>query len=235
MEQNKQIRVLVSQGYCLLREALIERLDREKSIDVCATASDMNGIRERIERYKPHVLVMNISLKCCAGIASLKQLKHDYFWQGIVALSCDSEFENTYIGQALRAGADAYVSVDDSLEDLVRAIQAVESGKPYLSELTKQHRKNDLEQENLLLQLSRREAEVFCLTGCGHVPQRIADMMSLSVKTVESYRERIRAKMGLYTGADLQHTATSFMRSAARRGIDGAEEEVIRVLLSATG
>ena len=58
--------------------------------------------------------------------------------------------------------------------------------------------------------------------------------MKLSVKTVESYRERIRMKMSLPTGADLLFYSTSFMRSAARRGIDGPDDQVVKELLSAT-
>ncbi len=83
-----------------------------------------------------------------------------------------------------------------------------------------------------LSELSRREAEVFFLTGCGYVTRRIANRMRLSHKTVDTYRERIRKKLGLSSGADLLYTSTTFMRNAAREGFFGPDDEVVRALLS---
>ncbi len=234
MIQKGKVRVVLTQGYCLLRHALVDRLKQEGWIELCGVASGLEEAREMIAEYKPHVLVMNISLKCSAGVSSMQKLKHDFFWLSIVAFSCDSEFENAYIGQALRAGADAYVSAEDSLEDLIDAIRYASEGRPFVGEATRQRRHEQLLNEEQLKRLSRREAEVFCLTGCGYVPQRIAQVMNLSVKTVESYRERIRGKMNFETGADLLYASTSFMRSAARRGMAVPDEEVVKELLSAT-
>lgn len=87
-------------------------------------------------------------------------------------------------------------------------------------------------QKKILSQLSRREAEVFCMIGCGHVPKRIALHLTINVKTVESFIERIRKKLTLSSGAELQHFATSFMRLVASRGVTGSEEVVLSTLLS---
>lgn len=235
MERNDKVQVLLAQRPCLLRKALIARLEQEEWIQICATASSAEEVECMINRYLPRVLLINVSLNCNVGLLSLRRLKADHFWLGIVAFSCDSDLENTCIGQAQSTGADGYVSTGDSLEDLVRAIRSAREGKPYMSEWTKQNRREHGIENGLLLQLSRREAEVFCLTGCGLVPQRIAEMMNLSVKTVESYRDRIRKKMNLPKGPDLQYAATSFMRNAARRGIVGSDEELVKEMLSATG
>ncbi len=89
--------------------------------------------------------------------------------------------------------------------------------------------------ETTLSTLSRREAEVFFLIGCGYVTRRIANRMELSIKTVDTYRERIRKKLGLASGPDLLYAATSFMRNAARHGLFGPDDEVITELLSTIG
>jgi len=220
--QNKMVRVVVTQGYCLLRKALVERLEKEPWIEVCAVASGLEEALLLIDQHRPHVLLINISLKCRVGVSSVNKLKRDFSGLSVLAFSCDPELEN--------AGADEYEASDDSLDNLVGAVRMVRDGfqapaQPHIR----------FAQERILSRLSRREAEVFCFTGCGYVPQRVADKMGLSVKTVESYRERIRGKMNLLTGADLLYTSTSFMRSAARRGVDGSDEQVVKELLSATG
>jgi DNA-binding NarL/FixJ family response regulator len=235
MIQRERIRIVVVQGFCLLRNLLIERLEKEPWIEVCAVASGVEAMPELVELHRPHVLVMNVSLKCSAGLASLRKLKRDYFGLSTLAFSCDTELEGLYAGQALRAGADGYISAVDTLEDLVRAIWSVRAGERFVSHRTMLNQRDTLEQEKVLAGLSRREAEVFCLTGCGYVTQRIAEMMNLSVKTVESYRERIRKKMNLSSGADLLFFSTSLMRSAARRGVEGPDHLMVKELLLAKG
>jgi DNA-binding CsgD family transcriptional regulator len=73
--------------------------------------------------------------------------------------------------------------------------------------------------EKELSSLSRREAEVYCLTGCGYVSGRIAERMGIDVSTVATYLERIRKKLNLTNRDDLQYAATGFMLRAAQRGL----------------
>lgn len=232
---DEAVRVVVAQGHCLLRSALIERIEREPWIEVCAVSSDVEEAQELILTHRPHVAVINISPKCSAGMTSLKKLKREFLGLAVLAFACDSEFEDLYAGLALRSKADGYVSSADTPDDLILAIRTVCDGGRYISPKIRSNRQRSVARDEVLAGLSLREAEVFCLTGCGHVPKSIAEMMNLSVKTVESYRERIRAKMDMSSGADLLYSSVSFMRSAARRGIDGSDDhKIIRELLSAT-
>lgn len=228
------IRVVVAQGYCLLRSALVERLEREPGIEVCGVIPSVDEVLKLVPQYHPHVILANVSPKCSAGMVSLKKIKRSYKRIGILAFSCDSEFEDFYAGLSLRAGADGYVSSADSLEDLIEAIRVVSVGRQYVSPQARACTERIAPQKKVLDGLSRREAEVFCLTGCGHVPQRIAAGMNLSVRTVESYLERIRKKMNVSSGADLLYSSTSFMRSMARGGTRGPKDKRVRALLSAT-
>ncbi len=235
MVKEECVHVLVCQGYCLLRQALTDRLSQESWINVCAVASGSEELRNLIKRHKPHVLVINTSLKCSAGVAGIKQLKREFYWMGIVAVSCSGEFEDIYAEQMLRCGADGFVSSKDSMDDLVQCIQIVHTGMLYASRLSEMERWKRTDQDKLLEKLSVREAEVFCLTGCGYMPQRIADELNVSVKSIDSFRERIRKKLELASGSDLLLVASNFMRSAARRRNDyrSIEEQNVKAVLSA--
>lgn len=117
---------MVVHGFCLLRNALIEHLEKESWIEVCATAQRLNEeTKEMMKEHQPNVLVLNVSLKCCVGIPSVKKLKREFPEMKILALSCDAEFEEVFVGQALCAGADGYISSKDSLKDLLLAILSV--------------------------------------------------------------------------------------------------------------
>lgn len=225
----KTVRIIVAQGPCLLRSALIERLEKEKWIEVCAVSSRVEETQDLICQHRPHVAVVNISSKCSAGMSALKKLKSEFCGLAVLAFACDTELENLYAGLALRFEADGYVSSADTPEDLVEAIRAVHSGERYVSPRIRSNRRG----REVLAGLSPREAEVFCLTGCGHVPKSIAEMMNLSVKTVESYRERIRAKMDLGNGAELLYFSVSFMRGASHDGVRN-DYQTVRRFLSTT-
>ncbi|MFA7256436.1 MAG: hypothetical protein WC047_02535, partial [Kiritimatiellales bacterium] len=96
-------------------------------------------------------------------------------------------------------GASGYISVDESGSNLLAAVGAISKGAVYLNPPL--HKKIDVnssasgqKNETPFQRLSHREVEVFCLTGHSHVPKRIADMLEVGVKTIETYRERIREK-----------------------------------------
>mgnify|MGYP001037732765 CR=1 FL=1 len=231
MIQVAKVPVVVIQGRCLLRNALTDRLKAEEWIQLCDAAENVDEVETMIMEHNPSILIMNISMKCSAGITSLRQLKKRFKGLSIVAFSCDSDFEDTSVGHALKAGADGYVSSRDSLDTLVEAVRAISKKQHYVTWNAdlKHH-----DRHSIMLGLSRREAEAFCLTGCGHVPQHVADIMGVSVKTVETFRDRIRLKLGLANGAELQYAATSVMRSAARGGIGIDDHRIVKALFSTT-
>lgn len=220
------IRILVIQERCLLREALIGQLKNEYWMEVCALADDVDGAAEQIEQHDPHVLLVNMGLKCDISPISIAKLKKMH-GISIVALSCDKEFEDVCIGQSLRAGAAGYVSMEDSLEDLICAIRFAAQGKSYWSERTKHKLTSHAFGDYDFQALSMQEYQVFLLNGCGYVTKRIAEKMGLSIKTVETYRERIRKKLGIVSTADYLYTATTYVRTVSLRNLErrGLPEE----------
>lgn len=232
MIQKARVSVVVVQGHCLLRDGLTARLRQEEWIEVCDVASEVSEAQRMILEHNPSILIMNVSMKCSAGVISLRQLKRLYEGLSIIAFSCDAEFEDASVGHALKAGADGYISSRDSMDTLVEAVRSISDNRKYVTWNDTARLKD---RHSVLLGLSRREAEAFCLTGCGHIPQHVADIMGVSVKTVETFRDRIRKKLGLANGAELQYAATSVMRSAARGGQGLDEHEIVKKLFSTTG
>ena len=216
-------RLVVVQGVCLLRDGLVELLCRDSSIEVCAVAATVKEVKDLVLEHRPNVILVNVSPQCSIGMTSLKRLSQDFAWIKFVAFSCSLEHEDVHAGIIFNSGADGYVSSIDAPDDLIAAIRAVLGGKRYMSPQIKSHHDNMAMTLPEFSTFSQREAEVFCLTGCGYPTKRIADMMGLRSKTVESYKERIRGKMGGVTGPDLLYAAVSFMRSIARRGGEYAD------------
>jgi DNA-binding NarL/FixJ family response regulator len=210
------------------------RLGQEPWVEICAVTSSIEDVPELIFEHRPHLLITNVAPQCSNGMASIKKLKRDFIWIKILAFSCSSEFEDMHAGMALDFGADGYVSSADTSKELISAIRTISQGRQYISPQAKLYRKRVKTSVPGFTALSRREAEVFCLTGCGYVTRSIAEMMNLKEKTVDSYRERIRKKLHIQKASDLLYTSVSFMRSAARRGMDGMDDlQMIRELLSA--
>lgn len=227
-------RIIVMQNSCLPQSELVNRIDHEENLRVCAVASARDDLQELIFEYRPQLIMINISPECSSEIMMLRQLKREFSWIGILAFSCSAEFEHMYAGTALETEVDGFISLANTPEELKRAVRMVSRGIRYIGPQAK----HDFRQVKPLLPgfttLSLREAEVFCLIGCGYATKRIAEIMDLKVKTVESYRDRIRKKLRLKKGSDLLYTAVSFMRNAARRGIDGPDDmQVVKALLSA--
>lgn len=228
-------RIIIVHGYCLLREGFIERLKQESWIDVCAVVSSIKDVPDMIATHRPHLIIANVAPKCSHGMAALKALRREFEWVKILAFSCSSEFEDVHAGFALNSGADGYISSADSSKELILAVRTICKGKRYVSSHAKLHQNEDEDVVLGLKELSRREAEVFCLIGCGYATKRIAALMNVTANTIETYRERIRQKLRLKDKDDLMYNSVSFMRSAARRGIDGPDDfELIKSMLSAT-
>lgn len=233
MVKENLTRVVLVQDYCLLRNALAERLSREPMIEVCAHASCGMEVCELVARQSPQLVLMNISLKNPAGVSLLKRLKRSFKGLAILTFSCDSEFEHLNAELAMRAGAAGYVSSVDDEEILIQAIDKVMKGETYLSRHLNLFQTKKADDHLLFSRLSLREVEVFCLTGCGHMTKGIAEKLNLSSKTIESYRERIREKMGLKDGAELLYAATCYMRRAVQLR-SGPERRIRAGELSAT-
>ena len=192
------------------------RIGRQSDLEVCGEAADMSEALRLVADTQPDVAVVDISLKTGSGIDLIKRIKDRNDSVRMLVWSMHSE--SLYAERALRAGALGYINKDQATDKIVEAIRRVLEGKVYLSDAMAEkmlHRAVGGGREEVtrspLDALADRELEVFRLIGQGVKTAEIAERLHLSVKTVETYRDRIRQKLDLSDGTELAHYATQWV------------------------
>ena len=177
------------------------RIGRQSDLEVCGEAADLSEALRLVADTQPDVAVVDISLKTGCGIDLIKRIKDRNDTVRMLVWSTHSE--SLYAERALRAGALGYINKDQATDKIVEGIRRVLEGKVYLSDAmveTMLHRTVGGGREEVtrspLDALADRELEVFRLIGQGVKTAEIAERLHLSVKTIETYRDRIRAETG---------------------------------------
>jgi len=212
----QRTRVLIVDDHPAVREALAFRIGRQSDLQVCGEAADVAEALRLLAKTQPDVAVVDISLKTGNGIDLIKRIKDRNDHVRMVVWSMHSE--SLYAERALRAGALGYVNKDQATDTIVEAIRRVLAGKVYLSDaMTERLLKRAVGGEAIAVTrspmdvLADRELEVFRLIGAGVKTAEIAGQMHLSIKTIETYRDRIRKKLDLKDGSELAHYATRWI------------------------
>jgi len=215
-KSKKRARVLIVDDHPAVREALAMRIGRQSDLEVCGEAADLSEALRLVADTQPDVAVVDISLKTSCGIDLIKRIKHRNDTVRMLVWSTHSE--SHYAERALRAGALGYINKDQATDKIVEGIRRVLEGKVYLSEVMVQtmlHRTVGGAREEVMSSsldaLADRELEVFRLIGQGAKTAEIAERLHLSIKTIETYRDRIREKLDLSDGTALAHYATMWM------------------------
>ena len=202
--------VFIIDDHPIVREGLVQLINREPDLVVCGQAEDTYGAVKAMESLKPDIAVADISLKGADGMELIKNVKMRL--PGLPVLVLSIHDESLYAPRALRAGALGYIMKQEATENVLVALRRVLSGEIYLSErmankiLQQFVGAGTTAQRFSVDRLSDRELEVFRLIGQGYGTRRIAQELRLSVKTVESYREHIKDKMTLSDASELvQH------------------------------
>jgi len=212
----KRARILIVDDHPAVREALASRIGRQPDLEVCGEAADMSEALRLVADTQPDLAVVDISLKTGSGIDLIKRIKDRN--DNVRMLVWSMHSESLYAERALRAGALGYINKDQATDKIIDAIRRVLEGKVYLSNAMAEkmlHRAVGGGREEVtrspLDVLADRELEVFRLIGQGVKTAEIAERLHLSVKTVETYRDRIRQKLDLSDGTELAHYATKWM------------------------
>lgn len=214
--EGKRARVLVVDDHPAMREALGSKISRQPDLEICGEAADMAEALQKVAEAIPDMAVVDLSLKTGSGIDLIKRLKDRY--PQVRILVCSMHEESLYAERSLRAGALGYINKDQATGKIIEAIRRVLEGKIYLSEYMAEkilHRsvgegKKGMTNSPVEL-LADRELEVFRLIGHGVKTAAVAEKLHLSVKTVETYRNRIRQKLDLKDGTELAHFATQWI------------------------
>ncbi len=211
----KRARILIVDDHPAIREALAMRIGRHPDLEVCGEAADLSEALRLVADTQPDAAVIDISLKTRCGIDLIERIKERNDPVRILVWSTHSE--SLYAERALRAGAMGYINKDQATEKIVEAIRRVLEGKVYLSEaMTEAMLQRAVGQREEVTRspldaLANRELEVFRLIAQGIKTAEIAEQLHVSVKTIETYRDRIRQKLDLSDGAELAHYATKWM------------------------
>lgn len=200
----KPIDIIVVDDHQLVRAGLRQTLGSEPDLRIQLECQTGREALSGLNKHPCKVLLLDLSLPDMSGLEVLAQarLKHPE-----VAVLIISGFPETQFGiNVLRAGASGYVSKTVDAPELLRAVRMVARGNRYVGpELTDLlvSSMNGSGDGPLHASLSEREFQVFCRLAKGDTPGEIARQLSLSVKTISTYRTRVLDKMGFQTNADL--------------------------------
>jgi DNA-binding NarL/FixJ family response regulator len=204
----KAVRILIADDHPLIREGLKTCLQDEVDMKVVAEARTGHEVLQYVQKERPDLVILDISLPEKSGLDVLKDLKALGLKIPVLVLTMHPE--KRYALRALKAGARGYLTKGRAPTELVQAIRKVVSGGKYISETVAEILAIDpgaVIEELPHETLSDREYQVFTGIASGKSVRQIADELSLSEATVYTYRERILGKMKMNSVAELTRYA----------------------------
>jgi DNA-binding NarL/FixJ family response regulator len=211
---SKKRRVLLVDDHPLVRRGLADVISREHDLEACGEAGDIQEALREVERTKPDVVVIDLTLKTGHGIELIETLKgRDPHLKMLVSSMHD---EMLFAERVLRAGAMGYISKQEPPEVLLQAVRQVLGGEVYLSprmtgRLLRRVATGTPPGDDPVGDLSNRELEVYEMIGEGLTIQQIAMRLHLSPKTVETHREKVKQKLNLKSSAELNRRAVQWV------------------------
>ncbi|MCW1887240.1 response regulator transcription factor [Luteolibacter flavescens] len=212
---NAHATIVLVDDHPMVRERLAEVINREPDLSVCGEAEDRAGALELVGRVNPKLAIVDLTLKRSNGLDLIKDLRVMY--PDLLILVLSMQDENLYAERVIRAGAHGYITKQEATRKILDAIRQVMAGKVFLSEelsaeiLSRMLGKTKGAVRSLDV-LSDRELQVFGLVGEGFGTRQIAEQLGLDVKTVETYRTRIKEKLELKDASELLRQAIAWRR-----------------------
>jgi DNA-binding NarL/FixJ family response regulator len=207
-------RVLIVDDHPIVRQGLRRLIEQEDDLTVCGEAETTREAKTAIRELKPDVVIVDISLKQGDGIELVKDARAHYAQLPILVLSMHDE--TIYAERMLSAGANGYIMKQAASDQFLVALRRVLEGGIYVSEVVG----NSMIQKfasggayisaNPIDRLSNRELQILHMIGRGLSTRQAAEALNLSVKTVESHRQRIKRKLNLSTGSQLVQYAVNW-------------------------
>ncbi len=213
----RKSRVLIIDDHVMVREGVAEIIRHEPDLDVCSTATTAQEGLEAVDKLKPDLVIVDITLPGKNGIEFIKDARAAYPELRILVMSMHDE--SLYADRVLRAGGRGYIRKQEGGDKLIEAMRRVLRGEIAVSEkmtgrlLEKFSGRKTM--DSPLEGLSDRELEVFQLIGQGKTMKEIAGELHLSPKTVEVHRSRIREKLRISSAAELISYAARWSETQA--------------------
>jgi two-component system, NarL family, response regulator NreC len=202
-----KVRILLADDHTILRDGIRSLLEDEPDMQVIGEAEDGRSAVKLACQLKPDVVLMDIAMPLLNGLEATRQIKHDCPQVKVLILTMHENEE--YIRQVLASGAMGYILKDAAARELLDAIRAVQHGEAVLSPaitrlvIENYLRWGDLQSENPSNGLSPREREVLQLIAEGYSNKQIAEILCISIKTVQAHRMNLMSKLDLHDRADL--------------------------------
>jgi two-component system, NarL family, invasion response regulator UvrY len=202
------LRILIADDHTVVRRGLRQILLDEFPGAEIEEVADGGELIKKIMTAKWDVVVSDLSMPGRSGLEALQQIKINHPDLPVLILSIHPEEQ--YAIRALKSGAAGYLSKDTAPDELVKAVKKVLLGKKYISQAIAEKLANSFSPDNILQlheTLSDREFDVMRYLANGKSVSEIAEMLSLSVPTVSTYRARVMTKMNLKSNSDLTRYA----------------------------
>ncbi len=202
-----KIRVLLADDHTILRDGIRALIDGQDDMVVIGEAEDGQTTVRLVAKLQPDVVVMDIAMPLLNGLEATRQIQRDFPRVKVLILTMHENEE--YIRQVLAAGALGYVLKDAAARDLLGAIRAVNEGEAVLSPaitrlvIEDYLRWGEIQPANTSNGLTSREREVLQLIAEGYTNKEIAEILSLSVKTIQSHRTNLMNKLDLHDRGEL--------------------------------
>ena len=208
----KQISVLIVDDHQMMRDALVNILERHKDIKVVGQASDGREGAEIAEKLKPDVVTLDVAMPNLNGLDAARHIRRKSATTRIIMLTAYED--DLYIQHALEAGVDGYVTKHSAAETLAKAVREVAKGdkaySPNVKRRIPQYEKSDGGRKLLRRKsdtLTARETEVLQLIAEGNANKQSADKLGISIKTVEKHRQAVMNKLHIHDTAGLTRYA----------------------------
>lgn len=203
-----KIRVLLADDHRMMREGIRALLERQDDIEVVAEAADGREAVQFAAQLCPDVVVMDVSMPILNGVEATRQIRRDC--SGVRVLILTVHESEDYVAQLLAAGANGYIIKRAAGAELISAIRSVYEGEAFLHPsiarvviedyVRRLHNGEGLTAQDVL---TDREREILQLIAEGYTNREIADLLHLSIKTVQNHRSNIMNKLDLHDRGEL--------------------------------
>ncbi len=211
---NQTSRVFIVDDHPIVRQGLGQLIDHEPDLKVCGEAADVKEARARLGSSEPDVVIVDLSLRDSDGLELIKDIRSKY--RGLPVLVLSMHDESIYAERLLSAGANGYIMKQAAADQLLTALRRVLAGGIYVSEnvgasMIERFAVGGMKRSgDPMERLSNRELQVLNLIGRGKKTREIAQALNLSVKTIESHRQRIKKKLNLASAPQLVQFAVNW-------------------------
>ena len=210
----RPVNILIVDDHPVVRLGIRQMLADDPTLSVCGEADTMEAALHACRSLDVDLALVDLSLGSTSGLELIKQLHDEH--PGLLILVLSRHDESLFAQRAIRAGARGYLEKQEAIDGLIQAIRHVLTGKVYVSESVAQQvlaglRGTPPRPVDQLATLTDREIQVLERVGRGSSTVEIARDLGVSVKTIETYRSNIKAKLNLKSALDLVRYATSWV------------------------